>query len=223
MEPSGGRMWYPIMLDVAGQPCVAGGGGPVGFRRAAGLIECGAAVTVISPDGVPELAAAAARGELRWLRRPYRAGDLAGARLAVAASGDRAVNAAVREEGRRAGVLVNCADDPEASDFLVPSAVRRGRLVLAASTGGAAPLLARRIADGWRETYGEEYAAYTDMLARLRRRILASGAPADAKRECLKELAADDGILRRLRGGEAPEAVEEELLRRLAGRIGGEP
>lgn len=219
MEATDMRKWYPIMLDIAGQPCVVVGGGPVGFRRASGLAECGALVTVISPDGVPELAAAAERRELAWCRRRYRAGDLSGARLAFAATGDAAVNAAVREEGKRLGIWVNSADDAEKGDFAVPSVVRRGRLVMAVTTGGAAPLLARRIAAAWREEYGEEYAAYADMLARLRRRILMSGAAAEVKRECLAELAAEE-IPRRLRGGEPAEALEAELARRLAERIG---
>ena len=113
---------------------------------------------------------------------------------------------------------MNRADDPAASDFAVPSVVRRGRLVLAVSTGGAAPILARRIAAALGETYGEEYAVYSDMLVRLRRRILASGAAPDVKRRCLNELLAED-VPRRLRGGEPAEAIEAELARLVDGAV----
>lgn len=208
------------MMDVEGALCVVAGGGTVAWRKIAGLLECGACVVVVSPDGVPELEAAALEGRLTWRRRPFRSGDLAGALLAFAAANDAAANAAVREEARREGVWLNAAYDAREGSFLVPSVVRRGRLVMAVTTGGASPKLARRIAAQWEWTYGSEYAAYVELLERGRRFALDSGAPEDRKLHAIGALL-EFNILSRLSAGDSPPAVEADMLSRLAGMLGG--
>ncbi len=128
------RAHYPIFLDLADRPCVVVGGGPIAEGKVRGLLAAGARVTVVSPTLTPALAALAAEGRVAHHARPYAAGDLAGATLALAASGDRAVSAAVLAEGRARGVWVNSADDPERCDFFLPAVLRRGALTVAVST-----------------------------------------------------------------------------------------
>ena len=106
---------FPLFIDLAGRRAVVVGGGAVGLRRAAVLARFGAQVTVISP------ALSGPLPEGTYLPRPYQAGDLAGAFLAVAAAGDSAVNTAVEEEARRLGVLFNRADDRRRCDFFFPA------------------------------------------------------------------------------------------------------
>ncbi len=203
--------YYPIMADVTDAACVVVGGGPVAWRKIAGLVDCGARVVVVSPDGVPELETAAAIGAVVWHRRRYRSGDLAGAALAFAATNDAAVNAAVREEARREGVLLNAAYDADQGNFLVPSVVRRGRLVLAVSTSGSSPKLARRIAAELERTYGPEYGPYTELLERLRAFALASGADEERRLRALGALL-ETNALERLGGGASLEEVESECI-----------
>jgi len=212
---------YPIMARLSGKTCVVVGGGPVGWRKAAGLLACGARTVVVAPDAVPALGAAARDGRLVWHRRAFAPGDLAGAALAFAATDDAATNALVRAEAAREGVWLNAAYEAGEGDFVVPSAVRRGKLVLAATTGGASPLLARRIAAEWEETYGAEYAAYVELLERLRRDVQASGAEAGRKLAALGRLL-DAGALERLRAGEPPEVVEADCRAMVAGWLNGE-
>jgi len=211
---NGHPTYYPIMADVSGATCVVVGGGLIGWRKIAGLLECGAHVVVVSPNGVPALEDAAAEGKLVWHRRPFRPGDLKGAALAFAATNDKAANAAVREDAKREGVWLNAAYGADEGDFLVPSVVRRGRLTMAVTTGGASPKLARRIAGEWEKTYGPEYAAYTEMLDRLRAYVLSSDADADRKRQALGALLETDA-LDRLRAGAAAASVEAECRGRL--------
>lgn len=110
-----GNRRFPLFVEITDRPAVVVGGGTVGLRRAEALARFGADVTVISP-------ALARRVEgVRSVARPYRPGDLEGAFLAVAASDDPAVNAAVGEEARRRGVLFNRADDPADCDFFFPA------------------------------------------------------------------------------------------------------
>ena len=120
---------------------------------------------MISPEVKPELASIAAEVH----RRPYREGDLEGAFLAFAATDRREVNAAVAREAREKGIPVNVADEPTEGDFALPSTLRRGRLQVAVSTGGASPTLARRIRRELEDAFGSEWAGIVEELSRTRR------------------------------------------------------
>ncbi|MBV9452893.1 MAG: bifunctional precorrin-2 dehydrogenase/sirohydrochlorin ferrochelatase [Rubrobacter sp.] len=141
------------------------GGGEVANRKARKLLQAGAKVLVISPEVKPELASVAA--EVR--RRPYRVGDLEGAFLVFAATEHREVNAAVAQEARERGIPVNVADKLAEGDFALPSTLRRGRLQVAVSTGGASPTLARRIRQELENAFGFEWASLVEALSSTRR------------------------------------------------------
>jgi precorrin-2 dehydrogenase len=132
-------MHYPLFLDLTNQPVVVIGGGTVAQRKIRSLIAAGAHVTVISPNAIrlPKT--------VRWLRRRYRAGDLRGACLVVAATDDQVVNERVCAEAKRRKLLVNCVAPPSAGNFIVPAVARRGGLTIAISTGGVSPALAKRL------------------------------------------------------------------------------
>lgn len=139
---------YPVSLTrLAGALAVVVGGGPVGERKAAGLIAVGAAVRLISPAATPAIQQWAAAGRLRWEPRPYAPGDLEGARLAFAATDSRSVNAAVAQEAALRSVLCNIADDPAASDFHLPAVQRHRDLTVAVSSAGGSPARAARTRD----------------------------------------------------------------------------
>jgi siroheme synthase-like protein len=151
---------YPIFLDLSGRRCVVVGGGEVANRKARKLLQAKAEVVVISPEVRPELESVAAEVH----RRPYEEGDLEGAYLAFAATDAREVNAAVAREAARRSVPVNVADRPSEGDFAVPSLVRRGRLQIAVSTGGASPTLARGIKGELEGLFGPEWAGIVEEL-----------------------------------------------------------
>ena len=139
---------YPIVLTrLRGARCVVVGGGPVAARKVAGLLAAGAAVRVVSPALTAALHALADAGQIAWEARPYAPGDLPGARLAFAATDQRAVNARVAEEAAQAGILCNVADAPAAGDFHVPAVHRSPGATIAVSTHGADPAGARRLRD----------------------------------------------------------------------------
>jgi precorrin-2 dehydrogenase/sirohydrochlorin ferrochelatase len=161
----GSAVLYPIFLDLSGRRCVVVGGGEVANRKARKLLQARARVVVISPEIKPELESVAV--ELH--RRPYREGDLEGACLAFAATSSREANAAVAREAKERGVPVNVADAPSEGDFALPSTLRRGRLQVAVSTGGASPTLARRIKGELEEVFGPEWAGLVEELNAIRR------------------------------------------------------
>jgi siroheme synthase-like protein len=140
----------PVQLDVRGRRCVVVGAGPVGARRTATLLAAGARVLIVAPDVGPAVAglvAASGPDAPELARRPFEPADLDGALLAVAATGSESVDAAVSRAAAARGVLVNRADRAELGDLSFPAVVRRGPVRLAVSTGGAAPAVARLVAD----------------------------------------------------------------------------
>jgi precorrin-2 dehydrogenase/sirohydrochlorin ferrochelatase len=154
---------YPIFLELTCCPCVVIGGGAVAERKARTLLQAGAIVTVISPNLTGTLMSWVQESKIRYVERKYRAGDLIGCRLAFVATGDCEVISVVALEARERGVWVNAADDPPNCDFILPSILRRGDLVVAVATGGASPALSRAIREELESYFSEDYAvAFVD-------------------------------------------------------------
>ncbi|HUO85202.1 MAG TPA: bifunctional precorrin-2 dehydrogenase/sirohydrochlorin ferrochelatase [Thermoanaerobaculia bacterium] len=160
---------YPLFLDLRGRRVLVVGGGSVASRKVQSLLEAGARVTVTAPeisDGIAAMAIPSAGLDL--MRREWRAEDLEGATLAIAASNDREVNLRVASECRSRGILVNVVDDPSACDFFVPAVVERGVLRLAISTGGASPAVARLLRETLEELIDSSWELLADLLGLLR-------------------------------------------------------
>ncbi len=167
--------YYPIFLDLDGRPCVVIGGGAVAERKVRALVGLGALVTVISPALSAGLDALAKAGRIRHVGRPYQPGDLAGSQLAFVATDEGAVSAAVLREGRARGVWVNAADDPARCDFILPSVLRRGELVVAVATGGSSPALSRAIREELEAYFTPEYAVLARIAAEVRGELRGRG------------------------------------------------
>jgi len=171
--------YYPIFLDLRGKTCVVVGGGPVAERKVGMLLEHDASVTVVSPALSPGLRELARRGAVRVVEREYRKGDLEGAFLAIAATDDASVNAAVSSEARERRALVNVVDGPDDSDFIVPSLVRRGDITVAISTGGRSPALARKLRTVLEATLTPEHASVLAIVSDVREELARRGVTVD--------------------------------------------
>ena len=130
-------------LNLSGEAAVVVGGGPVALRRARTLLGAGLRVRVVAPELHPDLAALPVGHD----PRPYRPGDVAGARVVVAATDSAEVNGAVAAEARAAGALVNHAGDAAQGTLRFPAVTRRGGVEVALSTGRELPLLAQALAE----------------------------------------------------------------------------
>ncbi len=183
------RFAYPIVLDLAGRRAVVVGGGRVALRKARALADAGAAVTAVAPQFLP---AFAEDSRLERVTAAYEARHLEGAAVVIAATDDPAVNRRVADDARDARALVNVVDVPEQCDFIVPAQVRRGELLLAITTGGAAPSLARRLRKRLGEQFGPEWADYLEALRAVRERILAEGDPPAVRRRLFERLTQPD-------------------------------
>lgn len=197
--------YYPAFIDLTEKPVVVIGGGPVAQRKVEGLLDAGARVTVVSPGLTPALQALREAARIRHIPREYREGDVAGYRLCMVATDDGAVNSRVAAEARRRRVLVNAADDVPNCDFILPGVVRRGELVLAASTGGASPALARRLREILEQAFPEYWADVTALLGQVRRESRNRGLSFHPE---AWQAAMDDEFFRRVERGELSGARE---------------
>jgi uroporphyrin-III C-methyltransferase / precorrin-2 dehydrogenase / sirohydrochlorin ferrochelatase len=137
--------YFPVFFDLSGQKVLIVGGGEVALRKVSLLERTGALITVVAPQIAPELMERAAAGKLKLAIREFAPDDLDGARLVIVATARRAVNRWIAKLSEARNVPVNVVDDREASRFIVPAIIDRDPVLVAVSTGGTSPVLARRL------------------------------------------------------------------------------
>jgi uroporphyrin-III C-methyltransferase / precorrin-2 dehydrogenase / sirohydrochlorin ferrochelatase len=137
--------YFPAFFDLTAQKVLVVGGGDVAVRKITLLERTGAAITVVAPQIAPQLMERAAAGKLKLAIREFAAEDLDGARLVIVATSRRAVNRWIANLSDSRGIPVNVVDDREASRFIVPAIIDRDPVLVAISTGGTSPVLARRL------------------------------------------------------------------------------
>lgn len=162
----------PLFLDLAGQPVVVVGGGNVAERKWRLLESTGARVTIVAPRLTDALARQATAGALQHIPGDFVPAQLDGARLVIAATDDRRVNAAVSAAARARGIWINAVDDLELSDAIVPAIIDRSPVIVAVSTGGASPVLARRLRARLETLLDPALGALASLLARWRTRLI---------------------------------------------------
>lgn len=196
--------YYPAFLRLAGRACLVVGGGEVGTQKVAALTSAGAVVTVISPALSSELELAATQGQITLHRRGYQVGDVHGFFVIVAATNDVAVQNQIAEEAQAAGILINVVDRPELCDFIVPSIMEQGDLLIAVSTCGQSPTMARRIREDLQARFGPSYAQALVLLGKLREHLAAAQLSIEERKRVLG-LVVDSSLLDHIeaRDGEA--------------------
>ena len=137
--------YLPLFFQIKQRPCLVVGGGGVAARKVALLRKAGGDVTVVAPALCDELAALAADGKIRHRARAFDDADLDECVLVIAATDDRATNERVSALAQKLRVPVNVVDNPDLCSFIMPSIIDRSPVVIAISTGGASPVLARLI------------------------------------------------------------------------------
>lgn len=163
---------YPVFLELAGRKAVVIGTGAVAEGKVEGLLAAAAEVMVVAEAPMSRLDRLEREERVTVARRPFRPQDLDGAFVCVAWSDDPDTRDRIYREGRARGVLVNVMDDIPHCDFAAPAIVRRGDLVIAVSTGGGSPTLARRLREELSERFGPEWEEILDLLREVREETL---------------------------------------------------
>jgi uroporphyrin-III C-methyltransferase/precorrin-2 dehydrogenase/sirohydrochlorin ferrochelatase len=205
--------YLPIFLRLQDRTAVVVGGGSVALRKVAALRKAGARVTVIAPALHPQLASQAARGQLHHIAAAFSPAHLGDAVAVIAATDDAAVNRAVSQAAQAHQLPVNVVDDPELSSFIFPAIIERAPMLVAVSSAGHAPVLARRV----RAQIEALLPARLGALARFmgkRRRAVSRLLGALARRRFWERVASGPVASRVLAGDEpgAAEAYARELL-----------
>jgi uroporphyrin-III C-methyltransferase/precorrin-2 dehydrogenase/sirohydrochlorin ferrochelatase len=177
--------YFPLFLDLTGKPVLLVGGGEIAARKCALLREAGAMVTVVAPELGAELTAAAARDELIHHSREFHPEDVQGQWLVVAATDDRAVNAAVAVAAGALRIPCNVVDDRELSSFIMPAIIDRSPVQIAVSTGGTSPVLARLIRERLETLLDGSLGTLAAFAERWRERIKSKFADIGARRRFL--------------------------------------
>jgi len=206
--------YYPLCMDISGKRCVVVGGGNVAERKVERLLACGARVEVVGKALTRVLAAWKGEGRIVHREADYEDSCLSGASLVIGATDDETVNGRIAKDARARGIPVNIVDDPARCDFILPSVVERGDLLIAVSTGGKSPALARKVREELEETYGPEYAVLLEILGELREKVIASGCSSAENRERFAAVVRSE-ILDDIRRKEW--AKVKEMIRRLTG------
>jgi siroheme synthase-like protein len=202
---------HPVFLCLEGRRCVAIGGDDLIAGKVEACREAGGDVTVVSSALASRLRKLADAGRVRWLRRDYRPGDLAGAFIAYARCREPDQIALLRDEAARERVLLNVVDVPDACSFFAGAVVSRGDLQVAIGTGGASPSLAASLRRELEGRLGEEYGQLVAILGAVRRTL--AGDP--TRRQAVMASLVASPLADLLRRGDRP--AIDALLSRIAG------
>ena len=204
---------FPISLNLKGRLTLLVGAGRVGRRKLGKILLADARIRLVEPSPSPDITSLAESGRLE-MSAHYTPDLLEGLPLVFMATSDRAFNRKVAEEARGRGCWVNVADDPEASDFILPAVVERGDFQITVATGGASPALSASAAARLSEMFGPEYGPLTRLMAALRPMIMSSGLPTTTRGNLFRRLVASETLRRHLARGEteAAQTVVSQLL-----------
>ncbi len=180
--------YYPIFLDIKNKPCIVIGGGQVAERKVLSLLDAGAKVCVISPEITPTIKKLFQKKKAKLIQRHYKSGDLKNSFLAYSATNNNAVNRKVFNEAKKQGILLNIVDVPELCNFIVPSVVERGDLLVAISTSGNTPAMAKKIRQKLEKEFGREYAIFLKIMGFIRNSLLKKGMESDKNRRIFEGL-----------------------------------
>jgi len=201
---------YPVMMNLESKQVIVVGGGRVALRKVKGLIEGGAEVIVISPELMQDLRDMADQDVVKWIAESFDESLLdryPRALLVFGTTSSREVNVAVHKASVERKIPCNIADVPDLCTFIVPAVITQGDLMIAVSTGGSSPALARKIREDLEERFGPEYASLTKLMAHIRKQVLMTGSSSEENRKLFLELV-DSEILTALRDNNEEKVIE---------------
>jgi precorrin-2 dehydrogenase / sirohydrochlorin ferrochelatase len=167
-DPVPEKRYYMACLDLAGRDVLVVGAGSVAFEKIHGLLDVGAGVTVVAPQVSEPVEALARARRVALIRGPYRASDLDGRFLVVAATSVTSVNQRVFADADARRMLCNVVDVPELCSLILPAVHRDDPIAVAISTGGASPALAQRLRDDIARLVTPQHARLARELRELR-------------------------------------------------------
>ncbi|MEO1244683.1 MAG: siroheme synthase CysG [Pseudomonadota bacterium] len=164
--------YFPAFLDLDGKPCLVVGGGEIAARKVRLLLAARARLTIVAPETCDAITALAHDGKLEHLRKSYAPDDLNGRWLVVSATGSEKVEAQVYADATARRIFCNAVDRQDNCSYITPAIVDRSPVLVAISSGGAAPVLARRIRARLEAILPARLGVLAALARRYRQRVL---------------------------------------------------
>lgn len=200
--------YLPIFIDLTRTTSLVVGAGEVARRKIETLLKANARVRVVAETACDAVLAMARAGDIELEQRPYTPEDVEAASLIVVATNDQGLNEGIAERARQARIPVNVVDNPALCSFIMPSIVDRSPVVVAVSTGGAAPVLARALRSRLETAIPASYGQLAELLHGFRQRVIAKIPDATARRR-FWEHAVMGSVAERMFEGKPAAALEE--------------
>jgi len=166
--------FFPVFMNIRQQRCLVVGGGEVALRKIELLLKAGGDVLVVSPDLHPDLEKHVSEKSIKHHARIFEAGDIQGSKLIISATNDSTINKNVSELANQAGIPVNVVDAPDLCSFIVPSIIDRSPVVVAVSSGGRSPVLARLLRAKLETMIPASYGRLANLLDEYRDKVKAA-------------------------------------------------
>lgn len=183
-------MYYPIMINLKNKRIVLFGGGRVAYRKCQSILGCGGQVIVISKDFLEEFYVLKEKYKdfITLIEGVYQSKYIHNCYLVVAATNSKETNDRIYQYCQEKNILCNVVDDGEKSDYILPSTVRRGDLLIAISTAGKSPSLSKKIKQELQQKYPPEYKEYLNLLGSIRGKILRKEQNKEERKRMLNSL-----------------------------------
>ena len=162
---------FPIFLKLQNSPCLVVGGGDVATRKTEQLLKADAKVTVIAPKINAALKKFAEDQQIIIIERGYEQTDIELMELVIAATDDSDLNNKIARHAKSKQILINVVDNPDAGTFIVPSVIDRSPVMIAVSTGGASPVLARLLRARLETLIPANYGKLASLISRFRETV----------------------------------------------------
>nr|WP_202631916.1 siroheme synthase CysG [Cronobacter sakazakii] len=204
----------PIFCQLRHRACLLVGGGDVAERKARLLLEAGAALTVNALAFAPQFEAWAKQGMLRLVQGEFNASLLDDCWLAIAATDDDAVNNQVSEAAEARRIFCNVVDAPKQASFIMPSIIDRSPLMVAISSGGTSPVLARLLREKLEALLPQHLGKVAGYAGQLRRRVKQTFASMSERRRFWEKFFVNDRLAQSLANDDeqAVNRITETLL-----------
>jgi len=202
--------YYPVYLDIKDRDCLVIGGGSVGTRKILTLLSCGANVTVVSTAATEKLHQLSNNGVIKLKERPFQTTDLDDRFLVIGATDNQELNFNIHAEAERRGLLCNIADRPKVCNFILPSIVNRGDLIIAISTSGKSPAFAKKLRKHLEKEFGDEYAELLKLMGAIRKKLLSQDHEPEAHKHLFEQLI-ERNLVQMLKEGDT-ESINSLLL-----------
>lgn len=163
-------MLYPINLEIKDIKITIIGGGEVAYRKCKNFLDFGKSIRVVSPEFIDKFDLIKKDVELVYDR--YKEEYIKDSFIVVAATNNKEINKNISIYCRNCGKLINVVDDINLSNYIVPSYIKRGDLLISISTGGKSPSLSSKIKKELEEKYDDSYEEYINILGKIRQKVI---------------------------------------------------